>query len=257
MSLIQDIQSLLDEYTLWLKDKTVIGQIDDNWVKITTPHLDRHNDCIEFYARQQGNGYLLSDDGYIVNDLRSSGCELDTPKRQELMHLTLSGFGIQLENDALLTTANKSNFALKKHNFIQAMLAVNDLFYLAAPHVSSLFYEDVARWLDLSEIRYTPKVKFVGHSGFDHMFDFVIPKSSQEPERILQAVNYPKKDSAEALVFKWLDTREIRSPNSSLYAILNDKDRTVSGAVLDALESYDLKPILWSERQASVQILQN
>ena len=45
------------------------------------------------------------------------------------------------------------------------MLAINDLFYLAVPVVASLFYEDVVAWLDLHEIRYTPKVKFTGKSG--------------------------------------------------------------------------------------------
>ncbi len=49
--------------------------------------------------------------------------------------------------------------------------------------VLSLFYEDVVTWLDLHEIRYTPKVKFTGKSGFDHLFDFVIPKSRSSPER--------------------------------------------------------------------------
>jgi hypothetical protein len=57
------------------------------------------------------------------------------------------------------------------------MLAVNDLFYLAEPFVKSLFFEDVVAWMDESEVRYTPKVKFTGVSGYDHLFDFVIPKS--------------------------------------------------------------------------------
>jgi hypothetical protein len=35
------------------------------------------------------------------------------------------------------------------------MLAVNDMFVLASPVVSGLFYEDVATWLELNEIRYS------------------------------------------------------------------------------------------------------
>ena len=97
--------------------------------------------------------------------------------------------------------------------------------------------------------RYSPKIKFTGKTGYDHMFDFVIPKSKKQPERIIQTINNPKKDAAEALVVKWLDTRETRPPESRLYAFLNDSNITVSQSVIEALYSYDAKPALWSERE--------
>lgn len=248
--MIEEIQKLVDEYTRWLKDKTVLKEIDKNWVKITTPHLDRHNDCLQLYTRKEGHGYMLTDDGYIINDLLNTGCTLDTPKRQELLKLTLAGFGVQLNGEEMLIKATSDNFSLKKHNIIQAMLAVNDLFYLASPIVSSLFFEDVTAWLDLAEIRYSPKIKFTGKTGYDHMFDFVIPKSRKEPERIIQTLNSPKKDSAEALVFKWLDTKETRPPESKLYALLNNTNIDVSQAVIDALRNYEAEPVLWTERES-------
>lgn len=248
--MIEEIQKLIDEYTRWLKDKTVLKEVDNNWVKITTPHLDRHNDCLQLYTRKEGNGYLLTDDGYIINDLLNTGCALDTPKRQELLKLTLAGFGVQLNGEEMLIKATSDNFSLKKHNIIQAMLAVNDLFYLASPIVSSLFFEDVTAWLDLAEIRYSPKIKFTGKTGYDHMFDFVIPKSKKEPERIIQTLNSPKKDSAEALVFKWLDTKETRPPESKLYAFLNNTNINVSQAVMDALRNYEAEPVLWTKRES-------
>ena len=249
--MIDDIQKLLDDYSRWLKDRTVLKKITDDWVEITTPHLDRHNDCLQIYAAKEGNGYQLTDDGYIINDLINSGCSLDSPKRQELLKTALAGFGVVLDGEQMIVHATPENFSLKKHNIIQAMLAVNDLFYLSSPHIASLFYEDVTSWLDLSDIRYTPNIKFTGKSGYDHMFDFVIPKSKVQPERIVQAVSNPKKDSAEALVFKWLDTKETRTPDSKLYAILNDSNATVSLSVIDALKSYDLTPVLWSEREGA------
>lgn len=247
--MIEEIQHLVDEYTKWLKDKTVLKVVDKDWVKIVTPHLDRHNDCLQLYIRKNGSGYLLTDDGYIINDLLNTGCALDTPKRQELLRLTLAGFGVQLANEELLIKTTRENFSLKKHNIIQAMLAVNDLFYLASPMVASLFFEDVTGWLDLAEVRYSPKIKFTGKTGYDHMFDFVIPKSRREPERIIQTLNSPKKDSAEALVFKWLDTRETRPPESRLYAFLNNTNINVSESVMVALRNYDAEPILWTDRE--------
>jgi hypothetical protein len=144
---------------------------------------------------------------------------------------------------------------MRKHNLVQAMLAVNDLFYLASPTVSGLFLDDVVAWLDENEIRYTPNVKFTGKSGYDNLFDFVIPKSKRQPERILQAINRPSRDEAGATAFAWIDTKEVRAPDSRACALLNDSERTVSPSVMDALQSYDVWPIPWSKRQAVVEEL--
>jgi len=246
--MIDEIQSLLDRYRAWLKDKTVVRQVND-WVEITTPYLDRHNDYLQIYARRQNGDYLLTDDGYVLHDLASSGCALDSAKRQALLKSTLNGFGIQLEKERLEVKASPGNFGLRKHNLVQAMLAVNDLFYLASPVVASVFLEDVIAWLELHEIRYTPKVKFTGKSGYDHLFDFVIPRSKSKPERILQAINRPNRNSAQALAFSWIDTREVRASESRAYAILNDSDQPLHASVLDALRTYDLRPVPWSNRE--------
>ncbi|OIT23919.1 DUF1829 domain-containing protein [Glaesserella parasuis] len=253
--MIDEIQSLMEQYLQWLKDKTALKQIDKDWVQVTTPHLDRHNDCLQFYIRKEANGFLLSDDGYIIHDLISSGCSLDSEKRKALLKMTLAGFGVQLDGETLILKASAENFALKKHNFLQAMLAVNDLFYLASPYVANLFYEDVVQWLDHSDIRYTPNIKFTGKSGFDHMFDFVIPKSRKQPERILQTLGNPKKNAIEATVFKWTDSRENRAVNSELFVLLNNSETEVAASAIDALKNYDIEPILWTERSQVVERL--
>ena len=129
------------------------------------------------------------------------------------------------------------------------MLSVNDLFYLSVSFTKSLFWEDVAQWLDVSDIRFTPSVKFTGKSGFDHYFDFVIPHSKKKPERILKAINKPNRDTAEALAFSWIDTREARITNSKAYAFLNDSDTIPQSSILDALKNYDVTPILWSKKE--------
>ena len=247
--MIDDIRSLLDQYTKWLRDKTSLRQISD-WIEISTPYLDRHNDCLQIYAKRQNGGYLLTDDGYIIQDLQQSGCKLDTGKRQALLNMTLNGFGVRLNDGRLEIQASPDNFAVRKHNLVQAMLAVNDLFNLAVPIVASLFYEDVVAWLDLHEIRYTPKVKFTGKSGYDHVFDFVIPKSRTYPERILQTINRPYRDTAEALAWAWIETKEVRPPESRAYAFLNDSEHTISTSVIDALRNYDVHPVLWSGRES-------
>ena len=246
--MLDEIQRLLEDYRIWLKDRTSLRDINGSSVEITTPYLDRHNDALQIYARRENGGFVLTDDRYTIHDLEASGCSLSTQKRKDLLAMTLNGFGVKLNDQAIEVHATTENFPARKHNLVQAMLAVNDLFYLAKPVVESLFYEDVIEWLDANDVRYTPKAKFTGTSGYDHLFDFVIPKSRRHPERILQAINRPTRDNAESFIYAWGDTRQVRAPESRAYAILNDAEQAVSGGVLDAFRNYEIQAVPWSTR---------
>lgn len=247
---VNEVQNLVDKYPAWLKDKTVLREVNEH-VEITTPFLDRHNDNIQIYIKKQNNAYILSDDGYTISDLETSGCEINSEKRTALLQQTLNGFGVKKFNDELSITTDETHFPQMKHNLIQAILAVSDIFYTASSVVTSLFLEDVQAWLDENGIRYTPKVNFAGKSGFQHSYDFVIPKSPHSPERILKALNNPDKPQIQNLIFSWQDTQLIRPENSILYAILNDAN-TLSNPVIEALSNYEVDPILWSNKDRYV-----
>ena len=165
-----------------------------------------------------------------------------------MLGAALNGFGVRRNGDALLVKATVQDFSLRKHNLVQAILAVNDSFYLAVPVVASLFLEDVTAWLELHDIRFTPNVKFTGRSGYDHTFDFVVPPSRRAPERLIRAVNRPSRDLAEAMAFSWVDTKEVRPAASKFYAFLNDENRPPATSIVDALRNYDIVPVLWGCR---------
>ena len=247
--MIAEIEQLTEKYLDWLRDEIKFRQRGQT-VEVTAPFLDRHNDYIQFYAKRDKNGLLLTDDGYTISDLEMSGCNLDTPKRQALLKTTLNGFGVSLVDGELRVKATAGDYARKKHRLLQAMLAVNDLFYLASSSVRSLYHEDVVAWLDDAEIRYTPRVKLSGKTGYDHHYDFVIPKSAFHPERVLLSINNPDRASAERTVFAWEDTKDARRGDSRAYAILNDTQSVLSPSVLDALRNYDVRPVLWSARES-------
>ena len=222
--MIDDIRRLTTSYHNWLSENTTLEEIDD-FVEITSPFLDRHNDHLQIYVESFDGGFMLSDDGYTIADLEMGGCKLDTPKRHALLNMTLNGFGVRRNNDELQVTANEKNFPRQKHSLLQAMLAVNDLFYLAQSFTSSLFFEDVVTWLDLSGIRYFPSVKLTGKSGYDHHYDFIIPRSIIHPDRVLLSITNPSKSNVSTAVFAWTDTAVAREGESRAYAILNDSEK--------------------------------
>lgn len=68
--------------------------------------------------------------------------------------------------------------------------------------------------------------------------------------RARQAINRPTRDSALLFINAWGDTRQVRPADSKAYAVLNDKESPVSGAVIDALRNYQIQPVPWSQRVA-------
>ena len=248
--MITQVQEMLDQYWAWLKSETKIQAIGDQ-VEITTPFLDRHNDCLQIYARREPEGFLLTDGGYTLEDLKQGGLNFDTSRRQALLEATLNGFGVELAEptQALEVRTSPGDFALRKHGLVQAMLAAHDLYCLAQTETVGLFHRSVAAWLDGARVRYTPRVTLRGKSGLGHRFDLVIPKSPDRPERVVRVVNDPTPQAAKTVVFAWIDTREGRAPDSCAYAVLNDESAEVPGGVVEAMRNYGVSPLLWTARE--------
>jgi hypothetical protein len=252
---VSEVSRLIDDYMAWLRDKTTLRQVGDEWVEITTPHLDRHNDHMQVYIRREGAGFVLTDDGYTIQDLEQSGCGLDTPRRRELLRSVLAGFGVESTDEGLAVRVTPESFARGKHNLLQAMVAVDDLFYVAGPVVASLFHEDVLAWLDSNGVRYTQGIKLTGRAGVDHVFSFIVPRSAVQPERVIDAVNRPDQRSANMVAFKWSDVRETRPAGAKAYALLNDQDNAIAPGVERILRYYGVIPVPWGERASVAQDL--
>lgn len=251
-----ECQKLIDAYIFWLQRGLSVEEVGDA-CELTTPFLDRHNDHLQIYATRHNGNIVLSDDGYIMSDLRTSGLEIDTPKRKMVLDSVLKGLGVRIENEQLLVEASASNLGQRLHSLVQAMLAVNDMFVMAQSRVMSFFFEDVRNFLDNHDIRYTPRVKLAGKSGYDHGIDFLIPKSRKRPERILQAIAAPKKDNIFAYLWTLSDTRAARTGESEVeaYAFLNDQEQPVGGDVIEALNAYRVAPAVWSQRDNYIDAL--
>src|ERR1051326_4101922 len=187
-----DCIQLLDAYINWLREGLSVEELE-NGCELTTPFVDRHNDHLQIYATQHEGVITLSDDGYVSSELRSCGLDLKSQKRKEVVQEILNGFGVKMEGSKLITEATTRNLGQKIHSLIQAMLAMNDMYVMAQPRVATFFWEDVQRFLDQHNVRYSPRVKVTGKSGFDQAIDFLIPKSQSRPERLLKAIGDPTK----------------------------------------------------------------
>lgn len=250
-----ECQSLIDAYVEWLRTGLSAEPVGDA-CELTTPFLDRHNDHLQVYAERSNGAILLSDDGQTLSDLRTSGFELNTSKRKQVFETTLNGFGVRAgDSGELVVEASERTLGQRTHALVQAMLAVNDMFVLAQPHVESFFLEDVKAFLDDNDVRYSERVKLAGKTGFDHLIEFLIPSSRAAPERFVQAINAPTRGTATAYLFSFTDILGARGSETAAYAFLNDRDREVPGDVIEALDAYSVTAALWSDRDAHVGML--
>ncbi len=247
-------KNLVKGYVEWLRRGLVISE-ESGVYEITTPFLDRHNDHLQIYLRNENGHFVLTDGGYILADLEMSGVDINTPKRRQVLETILRGFGVHREGDELSVEAQPEDLPRRKHALLQAMLAVNDMFVMGQEQVLSLFLEDVEGFLRAHKVRYVAQIKLTGRSGFDHHFDFAIPPSETRPERLLRAINTPNRDNIEVLCFAWSDTREVRASDTQALAILNDTDRRIGAEALQALKAYQIIPVPWSAREGFVEEL--
>ena len=246
--LATEATSLVDGYLRWLRENLRAEEVAGG-VVISTPFLDRHSDEIEFFLTRENGTYRISDDGYTVSDLRSAGVDLAKGSRRQQLERILNGYGVHLDGDELWVKAAPSEFPHKKHNIVQAILAVDDLHVTAKEDVLQFFREDVAEFLRNQEIPLVRDVKLSGRSGLDHHFDIGLPSDARHPERVLKAINTLRRDTATAFAFSVEDVRNVRGHDAlGAFAIVNDAEAAPASENLDVLRNYGVVPILWSQR---------
>lgn len=240
-----DIENLIDDYLKWLKNEISFAKIGE-YYEISTPFLNNANDYLQIYVRQQGNDIYFSDDGSTLNNIFATGITL-TENRREYLNNMLYQYGVQLKKNEIIAKSPIGDFSHKKHMFIQAMLRVEDLLATTKSKVTSFFLDDIQEFFDKNEIYSSENVQFTGISGYSHNYDFLLTRTKRNPERLCKALNNPTKQTMESVLFAWSDTKPSRKNDSQLIVFLNDKNRITKG-VIEGLDAYGAKPILWSER---------
>lgn len=251
-----ECERLVQQYVHWVRLNLTVEQQGGVCI-ITSPFLDRHHDYLQIYVEHAGSDILLSDDGYTLRDLKISGLEINTEGRMEALNQAIRPFGVELTGDELQLSATEGDFPQKKHDLVQAMLAVGDLIHLSQATIVAVFKEDVERYLKEQKVPFVADVRLTGNSGFHHPFDFVIPQSQENPERYVKAVNNPSRENIVGMLFAWQDIQTIRAPSARMVTILNDEERRASLDNLAALRKYGIEVIQWTDRDNRIGMLRD
>lgn len=249
------INEYISNYYKWLKDKTIVlSDEKTGWSLINTPFVGLFNDNIELYAKRNNGIITLSDNGETIHNLELTGVTLSRQgKRKDIADAVLLNYGIHTNGDELFVECDASNFSQKKHNLLTAVLELNDLYILSKHSISSIFKEDVRKYLDELNINYTADFISRGTTGLEFTFDFQISKKNEEI--VIKSFNSFNKTNLPGFLFAWDDIKPVRERASKkdvkAIAIVNDTDKSIKHEFIDALYAKKADCILWSQRDSN------
>jgi len=247
-------KELSSAYIEWLTKNIEFNNLDDNIVRIDTPFYDRHNDSLILYAltEKDSGPLILTDGGYTMDDLEGDGIFINRSKRKKIVLLeTLNSYGVKLNENtnALYLNSSKNVFPQDKHRLLQAMLFVNDMFLTSKQNTKNFFLEDVASYLEESNIRAMTGASFIGSSGMSHKFEFSIAGIKDIPDKLIKILSSPKNDTyAKALVTDVIQTRTAVKRPTVFYTFINDADNEADETTLNLLKQADIVPVPFRKR---------
>lgn len=240
------MKTFTDSYLTWVKTNTVETPLPNGWTEISTPFMDRHNDGLVIYAKEDRGEVILSDDGYIIGDMELYGISVN--RRIEAIQNFFRGYGVTVtDNKELQVKTTLQAYPVKQHLLLQAMMSASDMFAPTSQEKTTIFLDEVVQFFDANDIFYTPDAQFQGKSGYTHKVDFIIPKGKKNPERFIYAINTPRKNNVTAVLFMWEDIQKNRAVKNKMFAMLND-EKNIAEDAIEAFANYEATPVHWSKR---------
>lgn len=241
---------LINLYIEWLKNSFSEREVN-GWMEVVTPFVDKNNDQIQLYLSQKDSRILLTDDGSTFSNLELAGFS-KTEKRADILGTVFRGFGVDWTEDSdIQLSCTNEDFPEKFHNFLQTILAVDNLGYFSESNVKSMFFEDVAVWLETNNISYVANRELIGRSGLSFKFPFYIPGDKTYQKSLIQLVGNPK-HTPKAQLFEWAD---LNDPNIKKITLVNDDYIKPSRKFNDAFAEYGVTSLKWSEKDRLLEEL--
>jgi hypothetical protein len=112
--------------------------------RVFTPFMFDDGDHLPIVLRREQDHWVLSDEGHtfmhLTYDLEEKDLQRGT--RQQIIENALSAFTVRDRNGELVLTVGEDQFGEALYSFIQALLRVADVAYLARERVRSTFLDD-------------------------------------------------------------------------------------------------------------------
>lgn len=174
-------------------------------------------------------------------------------RRKTMLDRIIKNFSLSLDGNSIMTTATVSNFPQKKHQLVQAMLSIDDMFELNSENVKNFFVEDIETFFNSNDVFYSRDFSLLGKTGSIYTYEFHFQRTRNRPERFCKAINKLNESKRNLTIFNWIDTQEKRNNEGELIVMLNDENM-VNSTDIDAFKNYAIKPVCFSQRQENLAL---
>ena len=218
------MKEIITSYYDWLKENTKINTVGDYFEEVT-PFLDNRNDSLLIYHKSLPDGTIeISDGGFIMDEFGILSIDISKGKRKQIFEHILRSYHLDLVDDELIIKTNESNYSKNKHFFIQGLLKLED-------------------------------IKISGKSKLDHNIDLILP--GKETEAIVKLANNIDFNMVKSHIFTFEDIQGSRKKESKCFVLINDINKNISDKYTDAFNEYNIKPLIWSDKDALLHEFKN
>lgn len=229
----------------------------DGGCVIATPFAYPDLASIEIYVREQGDQYVLSDEGETLNmlfvnglSIEAGGTLVEEAKRVARSH------GVTLDDSVVVTRATAEELGYASARLVNAMQALGYLLYKRRHNSRVRFDEEVEELLLENEVPYRPNYQVHGKAN-THRFRFFI---NSDRNVLLEPISASSVGSArrkaELAAYSCLDIRQVESRYR--FAVVIDDRRTLWDTVWSdaearsALETHVDTVLRWEAERAQV-----
>lgn len=236
-----DPQSLVEKYLAWLKQEITITDCGE-FCGISVPLLDRFNDYLQIFVKEENGGLLITDGGYIISNLITSGIGLrkGSEKRNRIDSI-IREHNLTLKDDAIWVCTTFEKFPVVKHSVLQAMLEIDDLYDVGRP-ANTVFANEVQSLFDSHQLYYTRDITLRGRTGGIYTYDFLFQRNERRNEDIYcKTINRLTETHRNLAIFNWTDSQLARSAKSRLLVLYNDEPKSAKrGQNIKAFQEYGI-----------------
>ena len=225
-----NVQSLVDQYLAWLKQEITITDCGE-FCGIAVPLLDRFNDYLQIFVKEENGRLAITDGGYIISNLITSGIGLrkGSEKRNRIDRI-IREHNLMLKNDEIWAYTTFESFPVVKSSVLQAMLEIDDLYDVGKP-ANTVFANEVQSLFDSHKLFYTRDITLRGRTGGLYTYDFLFQRNEHRNEDIYcKTINRLTETHRNLTIFNWTDSqleRSAKSAKSRLLVLFNDEPKSI------------------------------
>lgn len=247
-----------NSYFKWIQDNTVFSNVLNNAIELSSPFTDSLNENIKVYIEPESNEFKVTDGGYTLWSLESTGMSFRKGSHREmLLHTLISRTNVHLnvESKELYIISDEKNLGKSIHNLIQAILSTSDLLWFGKKTVKNLFFEEVSDYFKKHSVDFDPfpDIEIQGKSKLSHHFDYLMTVQNRE-KKLVRLINHLDQTQLERTLLSWTDTSKQRESkygeHLGMVALINDKNKAIPSKYLDAFQEYKIEPVGFTDKSS-------